>query len=45
MKKRAWHFKTISGKGGVIILPFEASAEEALMEAISSLGSQVLSVS
>lgn len=45
MKKRAWNFKTESGKGGVIILPFEASAEEALKEAIASLGCQVLSVS
>lgn len=44
MKKRAWHFKTKSGKGGSMILDYLATADEALIECRLSLGDQVTEV-
>ena len=44
MKKRAWHFLTKSGKGGSMILDHLATADEALIECIASLGEQVIEV-
>ena len=44
MKKRSWHFRTKSGKGGSMILDYLATADEALRECMASLGDQVIEV-
>lgn len=44
MKKTAWHFKTKSGRGGCMVLPYRATHDEALIECRLLLGEQVIDV-
>lgn len=39
MKKQSWHFRTASGNGGCMILPYMADADQALLEALLSIPS------
>lgn len=41
MTKTAWHFRCINGQWGTIVLPYAATAEEALIEVRLSLGAKV----
>lgn len=42
--KTAWHFRCVNGQGGAMVLPYKATAEQALMEARSNLGPKVMRV-
>jgi hypothetical protein len=44
MTKTAWHFRCINGDGGTLVLPYAATAEEALIECRLSLGAKVQKV-
>lgn len=44
MRKVSWHFRCINGQGGTIVLPYAATAEEALIEVRLSLGAKVIKV-
>lgn len=44
MRKTAWHFRCINGQGGTIVLPYAATAEEALIECRLSMGAKVQKV-
>lgn len=44
MTKTAWNFRCINGQGGTIVLPYAATAEEALIEVRLSLGAKAQKV-
>jgi hypothetical protein len=44
MTKTCWHFRCINGKGGSMILPYSATAEQALHEARLTIGPKVVRV-
>jgi len=44
MIKRCWHFRTITGKGGTMILLDPVGHDEALRECVDSLGDQIIRV-
>lgn len=41
VRKQSWYFRTASGKGGCMILPYMADANQALLEARLSIPSVV----